>query len=225
MAANAHDLAAYIEHTELQPAATAADAQRAIELASAYGVRGVCISPSRLERAHLPSPGPTLVTVCGFPSGAHSAQVKAVEAVTAMRNGAQEIDVVINLGAAKAGEWGRVCDGIEIVRLALAEAAADQGLPMPLVKAIIETAILTDQEIVRACHAVAAAGADMVKTSTGFHRAGGATTHAVRLIAQTVAGAMGIKAAGSIRTRDDAIAMIEAGATRIGTTSTAAILV
>ncbi|GAA2245462.1 deoxyribose-phosphate aldolase [Rarobacter faecitabidus] len=220
----ATELARFIDHTDLRPEATVADAADAVTLARELGTWGVCVAPSRLERAI--EPGATLryITVCGYPTGAHLAQVKAFEAVRSYRDGAHEIDLVMNLGAAKAGEWGRVSDGIEIVRLALAEAAAEDGQDTPLLKVIVESALLSKDEIVRSCWAAVEAGADLVETSTGTHPAGGASVEAVQIMAGAVGGDIGIKASGGIKDYAFAMALIDAGATRLGTSSTRAVL-
>ncbi|SNT17059.1 deoxyribose-phosphate aldolase [Micrococcales bacterium KH10] len=217
------ELIAIVDHTELLPQATSRDAQVAFDVAATLGTYGCCVAPNRLARLERGTSPVKLVAVCGFPSGAHSAQTKATEAVASVRDGADEIDLVMNLGAAKAGEWGRVTDGIEIVRLAIDEAVAELGRDPVVLKVIVESAILSDDEVVRACYAAAEAGADYVKTSTGFHGAGGATPHAVELMARTVAGEMGLKASGGIRTLDDVRRMVDAGATRLGLSRTSEI--
>lgn len=157
-----------------------------------------------------------IATVCGFPSGAHTSEAKASEAAQAVASGAHEVDMVINLGAVKAGSWAYVEGDIAAVRGAA---------PSPIVlKVIIESAALTDEEIVSACQAAESAGADFVKTSTGFHPAGGASVHAVALMARTVGDRLGVKASGGVRTASDALAMVAAGATRLGLSGTAAVL-
>lgn len=210
------ELAQYVDHTLLKPESTDADVAALAEDAARLGTYSICISPSKLPVA-LPA-GSTLkiATVCGFPSGAHHAEVKAAEAAHAVLDGAHEVDMVINLGAVKAGDWAQVQADIAAVRAAAAHPT--------VLKVIIESAALTDDEIVRACQASEAAGADFVKTSTGFHPAGGASVHAVELMAQTVGGRLGVKASGGVRTAADALAMIAAGATRLGLSGTAAVL-
>ena len=210
------ELAERVDHTLLKPEATPADVAALAEEADALGAYSICISPSMLPLA-LPA-GSTLkiATVCGFPSGAHHSQIKAAEAAHSVADGAHEVDMVINLGLAKAGEWEEVQADIALVRAAA---------PRPTVlKVIIESAALTDDEIVAACRASEAAGADFVKTSTGFHPAGGASVHAVELMAATVGDRLGVKASGGVRTAADALAMIAAGATRLGLSGTAAVL-
>ncbi|HWJ86000.1 MAG TPA: deoxyribose-phosphate aldolase, partial [Cellulomonas sp.] len=157
-----------------------------------------------------------VATVCGFPSGKHHSSVKAAEAARSVADGADEVDMVIDVGAAKEGRFEAVQDDIAAVR-----AAVPAG---KVLKVIIESATLSDHEIVEVCRAAEAAGADFVKTSTGFHPAGGASVHAVRIMADTVGGRLGIKASGGIRSAGDALAMIEAGATRLGLSGTAAVL-
>ena len=213
-------LARYVDHTLLKPEATVADVEALVAEGLRLGVYSVCVSPSFLP-LEIPvgldgAPDLLVATVCGFPSGKHHSEVKAAEAARAVADGAHEVDMVIDVGAAKAGRFADVQADIAAVRAAA---------PAPTVlKVIIESAALTDDEIVAVCRAAEAAGADFVKTSTGFHPAGGATVHAVRLMAQTVGGRLGVKASGGIRTAADALAMIDAGATRLGLSGTAAVL-
>ena len=217
-AADRATVAAMIDHTLLVPEATADEVHQLCKDAADLGVKAVCVSPSMLPLANGWLSGRVLTAcVVGFPSGAHHAATKAAEAALARANGADEVDMVINLGLAKAGAWGGVRAEIEAVRSAA---------PRPAVlKVIIEAGVLTDEEIVAACEAAVSAGADFVKTSTGFHAtAGGATVEAVRLMRATVGPDLGVKASGGIRTAEKALAMIDAGANRIGTSSTAAIL-
>ena len=156
------ELAAMVDHTLLKPESTADQVAELAREAGELGTYSICVSPSRLD-VDLPE-GVKLATVCGFPSGAHPAQVKAAEAAVSVANGADEVDMVINLGLAVAGDWDGVRDDIEAVRAAC---------PAPAVlKVIIESAALTDDQIVAACREAEAAGADFVKTSTGFHPAG-----------------------------------------------------
>jgi deoxyribose-phosphate aldolase len=210
---NREELAQMIDHTLLKPEATAADVAALIAQGVDLGVYSVCVSPSRLPVDPM---GLKVAAVCGFPSGAHASQVKAAEAADAIAKGAQEIDMVINLGAAKDGDWELVQSDIAAVRAAA---------PSPAVlKVIIESAALTDAEIVLACQSAEAAGADFVKTSTGFHPAGGASVHAVALMKQTVGDRLQVKASGGIRTLATALEMVGAGATRLGLSASAAIL-
>ncbi|MDR0847496.1 MAG: deoxyribose-phosphate aldolase [Propionibacteriaceae bacterium] len=207
------ELAHLVDHTLLKPEATASDVEALVRQGVELGVYSVCVSPSLLP---IDAHGLKVAVVCGFPSGAHKSEVKAAEAARAVADGADEVDMVINLGLAKAGDWPGVQADIEAVRAAA---------PRPTVlKVIIESAALTDEEIVLACHASEAAGADFVKTSTGFHPAGGASTHAVSLMRDTVGDRLEVKASGGIRTLETALAMVEMGATRLGLSGTAAIL-
>ena len=207
------ELAQMIDHTLLKPEATHEEVAALVDEGVALGVFSVCVSPSILP---VDAKGLHVAVVCGFPSGAHKSSVKAEEAAQAVADGAEEIDMVINLGLAKAGDWAGVQADIAAVRAAS---------PRPVVlKVIIESAALTDGEIVSACQAAEAAGADFVKTSTGFHPSGGATVAAVRLMKATVGDRLQVKASGGIRTLATAEAMVEAGATRLGMSASAAIL-
>jgi deoxyribose-phosphate aldolase len=201
-------LAGLIDHTLLKPEATRADVDALVAEAVALGTFSVCVSPSMLP-VHVPAgSGLRVAVVCGFPSGKHTTEVKAAEARQSVERGADEVDMVIDVGAAKAGGFDAVEEDIRAVRAAI---------PAPgILKVIIESAALTDEEIVGACRAAVAAGADFVKTSTGFHPSGGATTHAVALMSRTVEGRLGVKASGGIRSLETARAMVAAGATRLG---------
>ncbi len=206
-----------IDHTLLKPEATDDDIAALCAEANRFGVAAICLSPSRLPvAAGLLDDGIGIATVCGFPSGAHQPEAKAAEAALSVSLGATEIDMVVDLGAVKAGNWDAVEADVKAVR--------DAVTPPHIVKVIIESGALTDDEIVRCCEAAERAGADYVKTSTGFHPSGGATIAAVELMARTVGGRLGVKASGGIRSRETAEAMIAAGATRLGTSSTEAIL-
>jgi deoxyribose-phosphate aldolase len=210
------ELVRIVDHTLLKPEATPADVAALCAEANALGVFSVCISPSFLPlAADLLSPTVATCTVVGFPSGKHHAQIKAAEAARAVADGADEVDMVIDIGAVKAGNWDVTEAEVAAVR------AATQG---SLLKVILETAALTDDEVVRACTICEAVGADFVKTSTGFHPTGGATAHAISLMAATVGPRLGVKASGGIRTADAALAMIAAGATRLGLSGTRAVL-
>ncbi|MEZ5225385.1 MAG: deoxyribose-phosphate aldolase [Acidimicrobiales bacterium] len=210
-------LASLIDHTLLKPEAGPAQIEALCAEANQYQVAAICVSPSRLPIVDgWLEPGIDVCTVIGFPSGAHQAASKAAEAALAIEHGANEVDMVIDLGQAKSGDWAAVESSIALVRRV---APAEVTL-----KVIIESGALTDDEIVAACRAAESAGADFVKTSTGFHPSGGATLEAVRLMASTVGGRLGVKASGGIRDFATATAMVEAGATRLGTSSTAAIL-
>ena len=208
------DVASIIDHTILKPEATHQDVARIVEEGARFGTYSVCVSPSMLP-LDVPE-GLKVACVVGFPSGAVKANVKAFEAKQAIADGADEIDMVINIALAKEAEFDQVEDEIRAVR---AEIPAGK-----ILKVIIESATLTDEEIVAVCRAAVAAGADFVKTSTGFHPAGGASVHAVELMRQTVGENVGVKASGGIRDAQTAIAMIEAGANRLGVSATAAIL-
>jgi deoxyribose-phosphate aldolase len=206
-------LARLVDHTLLKPEATPADVEALVSEGLELGVFSVCVSPSMLP---LGARGLAVATVCGFPSGKHHSEVKAAEAARAVADGADEVDMVIDVGAARAGRFTEVEADIAAVR-----AAVPTGR---VLKVIIESAALDDEEIVAVCRAAERAGADFVKTSTGFHPAGGATVHAVELMAATVGGRLGVKASGGIRTTADALAMVRAGATRLGLSGTAGVL-
>jgi deoxyribose-phosphate aldolase len=210
-------LARMIDHTLLAPEATDDDVTRLAQEADKLGVGAICVSPSRLPLAPgILATGIAVAAVTGFPSGAHPVAVKAAEAAAAVAAGATEIDMVIDLGAALADRWTPVTAEVAAVRAAIG--------PSVLLKVIIESAAIGPGRIAAACWAAEAGGADFVKTSTGYHKAGGATVEAVAAMAATVDGRLGVKASGGIRTADDALRMIAAGATRIGASATAAIL-
>ena len=207
------EVARMIDHTLLKPEATVEQVVRLIEEATALGCFSVCVSPSLVPLA---TPEQLkLAVVCGFPSGAHAAEVKAAEAGQAQQAGVDEVDMVINLAYAVTNRFDQTESEIRAVR---------EAAPNVLLKVIIESAALTDEQLVGACQAAERAGADYVKTSTGFHPAGGASVHAVELMAKTVGGRLGVKASGGIRDAQTALAMIDAGATRLGLSSSAAIL-
>jgi len=208
--ATAHDWASLIDHTLLKPEASLADIKKLCREAAEFGFASVCVNPSYVKDAveFLDGTGVPVCTVIGFPLGATLPDVKAYEARRAIFNGAREVDMVINVGALKSGDDCLVEDDIrEVVR-----AAHEHHV---LCKVRIETALLTDGEKVRACLAAKNAGADFVKTSTGFAK-GGATANDVALMRRTVGSALGVKASGGVKGIDDARAMFEAGATRIG---------
>lgn len=209
-------VAAMIDHTLLKPEATPADVRRLVAEAAELGVYSVCVSPSMLPVDTTDAPGLKVAVVCGFPSGKHTSAIKAAEAAESVRLGADEIDMVIDVGAATEGDGPALEADIAAVR---------RAAPHPVVlKVIIESAALTDEQIVGACRAAEAAGADYVKTSTGFHPSGGATVEAVRLMRETVGDRLGVKASGGIRNTEAALAMIEAGASRLGLSGSRAIL-
>ncbi len=208
--ATAHDWASLIDHTLLKPEASLADIKKLCREAAEFGFASVCVNPSYVKDAanFLRGSNVPVCTVIGFPLGATLPDVKAYEARRAIFNGAREVDMVINIGALKSGDDCLVEDDIR----AVVEAAHQDHI---LCKVIIETALLTDAEKVRACLAAKNAGADFVKTSTGFAK-GGATANDVALMRRTVGSALGVKASGGVKGIDDARAMFEAGATRIG---------
>jgi deoxyribose-phosphate aldolase len=211
------EVARMIDDTLLNPEVTDSDVVRLAGEARQLGVGAICISPSRLPLAQgVLAPGIKLVAVVGFPSGAHPVAVKAAEAAAAVAAGANEVDMVIDLGAAMDNRWATLTAEIAAARAAVG--------PSVVLKAIIETALIGPDRIAPASYAAEAGGADFVKTSTGFHPAGGATVEAVEAIAGAVGGRLGVKASGGIRTAAGALAVIAAGATRIGTSHAAAIL-
>jgi deoxyribose-phosphate aldolase len=201
-------LAARIDHTVLGPETTVADVERVCAEAVEFGMNA-CVPPCYVPEAREAAPETTLATVVGFPHGQHPTAIKRAEAELAWEDGADELDVVLNVGRLKAGED-------EAVTAELREVVA--AVPLP-VKVIIETALLEHEEKHRACGAVRDAGADMVKTSTGFAE-GGATIADVELMSEYLP----VKASGGIGTYDEAIGMLEAGAERIGASSGVAIL-
>ena len=206
----------YIDHTLLKQDATEEQIDRLLSEAKDYDFASVCVNPCWVAHAKsgLENTDVKVCTVVGFPLGATTSAVKAYETKEAIQNGADEIDMVINVGALKSGNAALVESDIR----AVVEASGDK-----LVKVIIETCLLTDEEKVLACQLAQKAGADFVKTSTGFST-GGATLPDVKLMRQTVGPDMGVKAAGGARSYADAVAFVEAGATRIGTSSGVAIL-
>ena len=208
--ATAHDWASLIDHTLLKPEAAEADIRKLCDEAAQFGFASVCVNPGWVKKASefLKGTSVPVCTVIGFPLGATLPDVKAYEARRAIFNGAREVDMVINIGALKSGDDCLVEDDIR----AVADAAHENHV---LCKVIIETALLTDEEKVRACLAAKNAGADFVKTSTGFAK-GGATANDVALMRHTVGKALGVKASGGVKGIEDARAMFEAGATRIG---------
>ncbi len=206
------NIASMIDHTLLKPDATEGEIKKLCSEAREYKFASVCVNPwfIPLVAELLKGSGVKPCTVVGFPLGATTSLTKSGEAKEAVNNGAKEVDMVMNIGAAKAGDWDYVKNDIQSVVNAVKGNA--------LVKVIIETCLLTDDEKVRACHVSKAAGADFVKTSTGFSK-GGATIEDIKLMRRTVGSDMAVKASGGIRDYITAIAMIEAGASRIGTSS------
>lgn len=209
-------IASMIDHTLLKPEATPAQIEKLCAEAAEYHFASVCVNPVYIPLAArlLKGTGVKVCCVVGFPLGAIAPEQKAAEAASCAAMGAEELDMVIHVGAAKAGDWALVQRDIEGV----VKAAAGHT-----VKVIIETCLLTDEEKVKACEAAKAAGAHFVKTSTGFST-GGATTHDIALMRKTVGPEMGVKASGGIRDYETAMAMIEAGANRIGASAGIAIV-
>lgn len=204
-------LESHIEHTILRPTATLEEIKKVCDEAVENNFFGVCVHSSHtlFARYLLRGTSVKLVTVVGFPLGCSSTETKVYEANDAMENGADELDMVIHLGALKYGDEAYVAHDISQVRKVIG------NLPL---KVIIETAALSEKEIRKASELVFSAGADFVKTSTGF-TGGGATPEAVKIIADTVGGKLGIKASGGIKSRSSALELLAAGATRIGTSS------
>lgn len=214
------EVAALVDHTLLKPEATHAGVRALVAEAVDLGVYAVCVSPSMVAVAKACAPGDLhLASVVGFPSGKHLSVIKADEAARAVAAGADEIDMVIDVGAAVSGEFDSVRDDVAAVRAAVPDA---------VLKVIVESAALLslagDDALASACRASIDAGADFVKTSTGFHPSGGASTHAVELMAATVGPGVGVKASGGVRSADDAVAMLDAGATRLGLSGSRAVL-
>ena len=205
------NLAKLIDHTILKPVATQEDIRTLIEEARQYGFFSVCINPFWVAYAKelLKGSDVKVCTVVGFPLGANTTAVKVYETQDALKNGADEIDMVINIGALKARDYKTVLEDIKAVRRAC------EG---HVLKVIIETSQLTDEEKVKACELSAEAGADFVKTSTGF-TGGGATAADVALMRKSIPAHMQVKASGGVRTREDFDAMVAAGTTRIGASS------
>ncbi len=206
------DIAKYIDHTNLKPYASAEDIKKLCDEAIEYGFYAVCVNPYRvkLAREYLAGKGAgvKVASVIGFPLGATPTEIKVAEAKKALEDGADELDMVINIGALKDKDYDYVRNDIAGV----VKVAHEKGAK---VKVIIETCYLTDEEKVKACELAKEAGADFVKTSTGFGT-GGATVEDVKLMRKVVGPEIGVKAAGGIHTYEQALAMIEAGATRIG---------
>ncbi len=204
------ELAKYIDHTNLKAFATRDDIKKLCDEAKKYGFYAVCVNPYRVKdaREFLRNTDIKVASVVGFPLGATFTETKVQEALMAVHNGADEIDMVMNIGAMKDGDYDTVERDIREV----VEAVYPMGVK---VKVIIETCYLTDEEKRKACELAKSAGADFVKTSTGFGSAG-ARVEDVRLMRSVVGSDMGVKAAGGIHSAREAVAMIEAGASRIG---------
>jgi deoxyribose-phosphate aldolase len=214
-------VAQLVDHTLLRPEATEVDVAMLTAEADELEVYAICVSPSMIPAARRSvSLGQVIAAVVGFPSGKHVSAIKAEEARLAVAAGAAEIDMVIDIGAAIVGAFDTVRDDVAAVRAAIGENV--------VLKVIVESAALLDlageQTLIDVCRAAADSDADFVKTSTGFHPAGGASVRAVELMAGTVGPLIEVKASGGIRTAADAIAMLDAGATRLGLSGTRAVL-
>jgi deoxyribose-phosphate aldolase len=211
------NLARMVDHTVLRPETSHNDIVDLCREADALGVFAVCVPSYWVQTAALALAGSSVAvaTVVGFPSGAVMPAVKGLETQKAIVSGADEIDMVINLGALKSGDWDLVSKDIAAVR---------QASIGSVLKVIIEAAALTDEEIRRVCRVVADSGADFVKTSTGFHPNGGASAEQVLLMRDSIPDGMGLKASGGIRTLEQALSMVDAGATRLGMSATRSIL-
>ncbi|WP_018247999.1 deoxyribose-phosphate aldolase [Orenia marismortui] len=211
------ELAAMIDHTILNADAQEKDIKLKCQEALEYEFASVCVNPTFVSvvNKELEGSNVKVCTVIGFPLGESTTETKVFEARNAIKNGADEIDMVINIGAIKSGAWDIVKDDIKsVVHSAKGKA---------IVKVIIETCYLTDEEKRKACEVSKEAGADFVKTSTGFGT-GGATVEDIKLMREVVGDKMGVKASGGVRSKEDAMKMIEAGATRIGASSGIAIV-
>ena len=216
MKISTRQLASMIDHSLLRPNATREQLRKLCEEAMAYGFKAVCVNPIHVADAAQMLKGKEVLvcSVVGFPFGTHSPKTKAFETEEAIRLGAREVDMVIRVGALKEGRDREVVEDIR----AVVQAAG--GSP---VKVILETCYLTDEEKICACKLCVEAGASFVKTSTGF-ASGGASLEDVKLMRETVGKSLGVKAAGGIRTLEDAIKMIEAGANRLGTSGSVAMI-
>jgi deoxyribose-phosphate aldolase len=211
-------IARCIDHTLLRPDATAAEIRSICEEARQYGFASVCVNPYwvALVAAELAGSPVKVCTVVGFPLGASATEIKAAETEAALRMGAREIDMVLNIGELRGGNYDAVRSDIE----AVVKAAHRGGA---IVKVILETGLLDDDQKIAGCNLAKAAGAEFVKTSTGF-AAHGATVHDVALMRRTVGAEMGVKASGGIRTLEDLKNMVDAGATRIGASASVKII-
>ncbi len=211
------NLARMIDHTVLKPNTELEQVKKVCREALEYNFASVCINPSfvKLVAEELKGSEVKVCTVIGFPLGATTTKVKKVETIEAIENGAQEVDMVINIGRMKDGDYDYVLNDIK----AVVEAAKGKALT----KVIIEACLLTNQEKKKVCEIAKEAGADFVKTSTGFST-GGATREDIKLMRETVGNEMGVKASGGVRKLEDALTMIENGATRIGASSSVEII-
>lgn len=208
-------MARMVDHTLLKPEATTADVEVLCRQAVDLGVYSVCVSPSFLPLSGELLGAVKVATVCGFPSGKHKDGIKATEAARSVTDKADEVDMVIDIGNVIAGDWNAVQADVRAVR---------EAIPATVLKVIIESAALSDLQIMEVCRVCADLGADYVKTSTGFHPSGGASAHAVELMRRTVGDALGVKASGGIRTWEAAVDMVNAGASRLGLSGTAEVL-
>jgi deoxyribose-phosphate aldolase len=214
-------VAALVDHTLLKPEATEADVTALVAEAVDLGVLAVCVSPTMVSTAKsFEASDVKIASVVGFPSGKHISAIKAQEAALAVAAGAVEVDMVIDVGTALSGALDDLRADIAAVREAIDDTV--------VLKVIVESAALLslgdEQTLIDACRAAEDAGADFVKTSTGFHPAGGASVRAVELMAAAIGDGLGVKASGGIRTAADATAMLDAGATRLGLSGTRAVL-
>jgi deoxyribose-phosphate aldolase len=211
------DIASMIDHTALKPDTTKEEIVKLCEEAKAYKFASVCVNPAWVETASelLKGSSVKVCTVIGFPLGATTSETKAFETTNVIKKGATEVDMVINIGALKNGNYEVVENDIR----AVVEAASGKALT----KVIIETSLLTDKEKIKACELSVKAGANFVKTSTGFS-GGGATVDDISLMRKVVGPELGVKASGGVRDRESALAMVEAGATRIGASAGIAIV-
>ncbi len=215
------DVAALVDHTLLKPEATESDVARLVDEATELGAYAICVSPSMVAVAKRSgAQEKPIAAVVGFPSGKHLSAIKAEEARLAVAAGAAEIDMVIDVGAAVSGDFTAVEADVAAVRAAIGQDV--------VLKVIVESAallsIVGEQALVAACRAAAEAGADFVKTSTGFHPAGGASVLAVELMCAAAGPRVEVKASGGIRTTADAVSMLDAGATRLGLSGTRSVL-
>lgn len=199
----------YIDHTLLKAEATPAQIEKLVKEAQEYNFKSVCLNSSYVSLVKNLDPDINIAAVVGFPLGAMATKAKAYETKVAVEDGASEIDMVINIGRLKAGDYDYVKEDIS---------ACKNQIKDGILKVIIETCLLTDDEKVKACELAKEAGADFVKTSTGFST-GGAKVEDVKLMRKTVGDALGVKASGGIHTKEEALAMIEAGANRLGTSA------
>lgn len=213
------DVAAVVDHTLLKPEATEADIVALLAEAAELGVYAVCVSPPFVPTAVALAEGRAVAAVVGFPSGKHLSTIKAYEAAAAVGSGAAEVDMVIDVGAAIGGE-------LDVVRADIA--AVRDATPGAVLKVIVESSALVEFSgwplLTDVCRVAEDAGADFVKTSTGFHPSGGASVRAVEVMAAAVGGRLGVKASGGIRSATDAGALLNAGATRLGLSGTRAVL-